>query len=94
MRQVRVLGTTDETSTCECCGKTNLKKVVVLEIEGEIVRYGCDCASKALRVPMYPKHKPSPAAIWNTAQWAKAGKERREMAGYHDDAFKYVMKPA
>lgn len=45
----KVIGITDETSVCECCGKSNLKKVVVLENinTGEIVRYGVDCAAKA-----------------------------------------------
>jgi hypothetical protein len=84
-KQVRVLGTTDETSICECCGKTNLKKVVVLEIEGEIVRYGCDCAGKALRhTGYYAGQKVKAAAIW-----AMAPQERREMAGYNAEAFKF-----
>lgn len=45
----KIIGITDETTVCECCGKSNLKKVVVLEnVEtGEIVRYGVDCAAKA-----------------------------------------------
>jgi hypothetical protein len=45
----KMIGITDETTVCECCGKTNLKKVVVLENinTGEIVRYGVDCAAKA-----------------------------------------------
>jgi ribosome-binding protein aMBF1 (putative translation factor) len=89
-KQVRVLGTTDETSICECCGKTNLKKVVVLEIEGEIVRYGCDCAGKALRhTGYYAGQKVKAAAIWETARWAMAPQERREMAGYNAEAFKF-----
>lgn len=47
----KLLGITDETTTCECCGKTNLKSVVVLQMVdgGEIVRYGSQCAAKALR---------------------------------------------
>lgn len=46
---MKLLGTTDETTTCECCGKPNLKKTVVLETEdGGEVRYGVDCAAKAL----------------------------------------------
>lgn len=47
----KIIGVTDETTVCEHCGKTNLKKVVVLEnLEtGEIVRYGTDCAAKAMK---------------------------------------------
>lgn len=40
---------TDETHVCDCCGKTNLKRVVVLKTEdGEYVRYGTTCASRVL----------------------------------------------
>lgn len=46
---MKILGITDETTTCECCGKTNLKKTVVLETEdGGELRYGSDCAARAL----------------------------------------------
>lgn len=47
---MKVLGINDETSVCECCGKTNLKRVVVIELDnGAIVRYGTDCASMTFR---------------------------------------------
>jgi hypothetical protein len=46
---VKVLGVNSDTSVCECCGKSNLKKVVVLQLaNGEVVRYGRDCAAKKL----------------------------------------------
>lgn len=45
----KVLGINDESTVCECCGKTNLKRTVVLESESlGIVRYGVDCAGMAL----------------------------------------------
>ena len=45
-----MLGTTDTSHTCELCGKTNLKKVVVIEhVETfEVKRVGCDCAGNLL----------------------------------------------
>lgn len=47
---IKVLGINSDTSTCECCGKTNLKKVVTLQFEdGRILSYGTTCAAKALR---------------------------------------------
>lgn len=47
----KVLEINSETSVCECCGKSNLKRVVVIEKDnGEIVRYGTDCAAKAMLV--------------------------------------------
>lgn len=46
---LRIIGISDEVTTCECCGRTNLKKTVVLtDGEGE-KRYGSECAAKAMR---------------------------------------------
>lgn len=45
---MRILGINDDVTTCECCGKSNLKCTVVLTNgEGE-VHYGRDCAAKAI----------------------------------------------
>lgn len=45
----KILGITDAVSTCDCCGKKNLKKAVELENpEGDIVFFGTDCAGAAL----------------------------------------------
>lgn len=45
----KILGITDAVHTCDCCGKTNLKKAVELENpEGDIVFFGTDCAGAAL----------------------------------------------
>jgi hypothetical protein len=45
----KILGVTDAVSTCDCCGKKNLKKAIELENpEGDIVFYGTDCAGAAL----------------------------------------------
>jgi len=44
------IGTTDDQTTCDLCGKSNLKRTVVLKTdEGDIVHYGVDCAAMALR---------------------------------------------
>lgn len=46
---MRLLGITDDVTTCENCGKQNLKCTVALETEsGEVVRYGRDCAAAAI----------------------------------------------
>ena len=45
----KILGITDDVTTCDCCGKTNLKKTVVLDNGSETVFYGVDCAATALR---------------------------------------------
>lgn len=45
---IKVLGINSDRDTCDCCGKTNLAKVVWLEIDGgEPVAYGVNCAAKA-----------------------------------------------
>jgi hypothetical protein len=45
----KFLGTTEENTTCDCCGKRNLKKTIVLENEsGNIVYFGSDCAALAI----------------------------------------------
>lgn len=45
----KVLGKNDEVTTCECCGKANLKLTVVLTDGEREVRYGRDCAARAIR---------------------------------------------
>lgn len=46
---MKILGINDDVTTCECCGRTNLKATVVLETEhGDIRHYGRDCAARAI----------------------------------------------
>lgn len=48
---LKIIGINDEVTTCECCGKSNLKCTVVLTNgEGEF-HYGRDCAARATAVP-------------------------------------------
>ena len=46
------LGTTDEHTTCDCCGKSDLKSTVgIRDLEtGEDVFFGSTCAARALKV--------------------------------------------
>lgn len=44
----KVLGKNDEVTTCECCGRANLKLTVVLTDGEQEVRFGRDCAARAL----------------------------------------------
>ena len=46
---MKILGISDEVTTCECCGKNGLKKTVVLGTETGTVHYGSDCAALAMR---------------------------------------------
>lgn len=43
----RALGTDDSITTCDCCGKANLKFTVAMELDdGEVVHYGSTCAGR------------------------------------------------
>lgn len=45
---MKVLGFTDEITTCDCCGKRNLKGSFAIETNaGEIVHYGSVCVGRA-----------------------------------------------
>ena len=40
-------GIDDSVTTCDCCGKSNLKSTVIIELDsGEIVHYGSVCARR------------------------------------------------
>lgn len=49
MAPVKILGITDEVTTCACCGRNGLKKTIALEIDEVLTHYGTTCATKALR---------------------------------------------
>lgn len=46
--RVKFLGSTDDVTTCEHCGKSALKGTIALEIDGSVVYFGSTCASRAL----------------------------------------------
>lgn len=67
----RVLGTTDDVTTCDVCGREDLKSTVVLST-GEAEFYaGSDCASRLTGLPVKEVH----------LQKRTADQERREADG-------------
>lgn len=46
---MKVLGINDEVTTCECCGRSNLRRTVVLGTDAGEVRYGTECAARAMK---------------------------------------------
>lgn len=75
-----VLGVDDGCHTCEACGKTNLKKCIVLglldadeNVVGE-VRYGCDCAALAYKGK---KTRKNADALWTLATQEQARQDGR-----------------
>lgn len=47
----RLLGTTNDKDTCDCCGRTDLKLTYAIEFDGagDVRYYGSECAAKALK---------------------------------------------
>ena len=44
-QMARALGIEESVTTCDCCGKSNLKHTIVIELDdGDIVHYGSVCA--------------------------------------------------
>lgn len=41
----RIIGIDDSVNACDCCGKSNLKSTVVVDIDGTLYNYGSVCAS-------------------------------------------------
>lgn len=48
---LRVLGTMDEITSCDCCGRRDLRSTVALADteSGDVVHYGVTCAARAMR---------------------------------------------
>ncbi len=46
------LGTTDEVTACDCCGKSDLKMTVAImdDERGESLYFGTTCAARALKI--------------------------------------------
>lgn len=44
-----LLGITDEVTVCECCGRSDLKKTLVLDDGGATVYYGSECGARAMK---------------------------------------------
>ena len=42
----KILGTNDAVNSCDCCGKSNLKSTVIVDVDGEILHYGSTCATR------------------------------------------------
>ena len=68
----KVLGCNDEVTTCECCGRTNLKKTVALESATiGIVRYGVDCAAAAVYGAKSCKNRESMNRVASAVSYAR-----------------------
>lgn len=58
-----LVGSTDKLGTCDCCGREELQKVVILDGPNGRVFYGSGCAARALGIPR--------STTIQAASWAK-----------------------
>ena len=77
----RYLGTTDDVTTCDCCGRTGLKSTVAIEMhdDADPVYYGVTCAAHALKTTAKEVRYEA-----KRADTLKREKEAAERAAKHD----------
>ncbi len=80
MSNAKFLGTTDEVTTCDCCGRKDLKSTVALELadHADPVYYGVTCAAHALKIDTKTVRAGARAA--DRAKEDRAAAERRAAA--------------
>ncbi len=69
--RIRFLGNTDEITTCDCCGKSNLKSTVAIENNGDVLHFGTTCAARALATDAASVRKAARAADVRNARAAE-----------------------
>jgi hypothetical protein len=89
----RVLGTTDEVTSCDYCGRVELKGTVKLAIldedsndTGELVYYGSGCAAKAgkRKVKDIRDEAKAADAAAREAEWAARQEKGRQFSAARD----------
>lgn len=82
--EARVLGTTGDVTVCDCCGRSDLKKTVVIEIDGEIAHFGVVCAAHKLRFSALEVNRMARSADDQARKLARqAEDDRRARAKQH-----------
>lgn len=88
----KFLGTTDEVTTCDCCGKSKLKMTVAFDHDGEVVYYGSTCASRNTSRPL--KEWQNEADKATAARMALAVAEYRTTAEYRAKQARFALRTA
>ena len=91
MTTFKIVGINSDTDTCECCGKTGLKKVVWLNrMENgatvETVPFGVNCAAMAMKTC-------GAAKVWTLAQQADADRTKAELTKVHEVGGERSVRP-
>lgn len=71
------LGTSDEVTTCDCCGKSDLKRTVAImdDERGESLYFGTTCAARALKVQVAEVKRGTAAADRAREEAARVARE-------------------
>jgi hypothetical protein len=77
----RMVGITDERDSCDCCGRTNLKRVVVLHDGDDHLFFGSHCAAKLLGKPVGDVKRQATAAQWQRVHGRADDPGRRTTRG-------------
>lgn len=82
----KVLGVNDDSDTCDCCGKTGLKKVVWIEetLSGAINKFGVVCAANPAKAFGLKSEIKSAESGWKRTldhAWRLAHAEYRKAGG-------------
>lgn len=92
-QRFRILGTTQDVTNCECCGRVGLKKTVVLGVldaDGVVMcetHYGVDCAARATgfgaaAIKARAEGKTTGRLSWNGWTLAKNGYDVHSPEGF------------
>lgn len=77
-RRYVVVGTTEEWDACDCCGRTNLRRYVVMrDVDGEYFRFGTSCAARLEGVPAAEVRREARAADAQARAEAEAARRCR-----------------
>jgi Cys-tRNA synthase (O-phospho-L-seryl-tRNA:Cys-tRNA synthase) len=76
----QILGTTDEVTSCDCCGRTNLKKTVALLVNDFPKFFGVDCAAAAMGFSKKHITHKAERADWRNENPEAAAREDRNNA--------------
>jgi hypothetical protein len=93
----RIVGTTDEVTSCDCCGKTELKSTVELweldadgnDLGDQPVYFGVTCAARAMRREVKEVRRDVRTADQVREAAARAAKYAAEKA--REDAWRYWL---
>jgi predicted metal-binding protein len=84
LKQIRVTGISFKVTTCECCGRSDLSKTVVLQEQesGRVLHFGSTCAVNANKYDSYAAAKLAgeqvKKALYLAKQWNGVNQWQKE----------------